>query len=67
MPRGITAEGLREAGARAEDVDTVIDNLEVVLNTLKQANLIFDGEAYGMLLRLNERVRSARKQNFAFA
>jgi len=63
VPRGITPAGLREAGARAEDIDAVIDNLEVVLNTLKQANLLFDAEAHSMLIKLNDRVKAARKQN----
>jgi len=63
VPRGVTAAALREAGARAEDIDLVISNLEVVINTLKQANLIFDAEAHNLLIKLNDRVKASRKQN----
>lgn len=62
-PRGLTAAALREAGKKAEDIDLVISNLELVINTLKQANLIFDAEAHALLIKLNDRVKETRKQN----
>lgn len=38
-PAGVTPASLRASGKRAEGIDQVILDLEVVLNKLKRANL----------------------------
>ncbi|HEY3452457.1 MAG TPA: hypothetical protein VGK67_39300 [Myxococcales bacterium] len=60
-PRGVTADSLRTLGKRAEDIDSVIANLEVVLSILKQSNLLFDGEAWEQLRKVNDQVKAQGK------
>jgi hypothetical protein len=62
-PPGITPQGLREAGQRADEIDTVIAELEVVLVRLKQANLLFDQEALRQLAQTNDQVNVQGKHN----
>jgi hypothetical protein len=57
----ITAEKLQSACEKAEDIDQVINDLEVVLTTLKQANLLFDAEAWELLRRVNDQVKAQMK------
>jgi hypothetical protein len=61
LPTGITIEGLIAAGKRAEDIDQVIQDVEVILATLKQANLLFDAEAYTQLRKVNDQVKAQAK------
>jgi len=63
LPPDVTAAALQAAGRRAEDVDQVIVDLELVLNTVKQANLVFDSEAHLLLGRVNDAVKAQSKQN----
>jgi hypothetical protein len=42
----VTPATLRAKGKRAEGIDQVLLDLEVVMNKLKQANLLFDADAY---------------------
>ena len=51
------------AGDRAEAIDLVINDMEVVLQTLKQANLIFDAEAYEQLRKVNDQVKAQGKHD----
>ncbi len=62
-PSGITPASLREAGTRAEDIDRAINDVEVILSMLKQANLIFDAEAHRELGRVNDQVKAQAKDN----
>ena len=62
-PRGVTSESLRAKGARAEDIDAVILDVEVILNQLKQANLLFDAEAWAELRKVNDQVKAQSKSN----
>src|SRR5262245_12978539 len=62
-PPGVTAASIRLAGRRAEEIDGVIQDLEVILTTAKQANLLFDAEAWRALRRVNDQVKSQAKDN----
>lgn len=62
-PGGVTAESLLAVGKRAEDIDQVILDLEVVLATLKQANLIFDAEAWEQVRKVNDQVKTQAKHD----
>ncbi len=61
LPTGVTAAALSAACARADGIDQVIIDLEVVLATLKQANLLFDAEAWELLRRVNGQVKEQMK------
>ena len=63
LPKGVTATSLRTKGQRAEDIDGVIADLEVVLQTLKQANLLFDAEAWDHLRAVNDQVKAQSKRD----
>jgi hypothetical protein len=60
-PPGVTVESLLAACRRAESIDQVITDLDVIVNRLKQANLIFDAEAWAMLLKINDQVKVQAK------
>lgn len=60
-PPGINAESLRSAGRRAEGIDEVIRDLEVVLNTVKQGNLLLDAEAWEQIRKMNDHVKTQGK------
>lgn len=60
-PAGITAESLVAAGNRAEGIDAVMLDCEVILRTLRQANLIFDAAAYEELRKVNDQVKAQSK------
>jgi len=60
-PADITADKLLAACEKAEAIDSVITDLEVVLGTLKQANLLFDAAAWEMLRRVNDQVKAQAK------
>jgi hypothetical protein len=58
---GVDAESLRKAGNLADKMDEFIEDVEVSLETLKQANLIDDAEAFNMLRKVNDQVKSQSK------
>ncbi len=60
-PKDITPAALREACGRADGIDQVIIDLEVILATLKQANLLFDAELWKMLRKVNDQVKAQAK------
>jgi hypothetical protein len=60
---GVAPAELRRMGAMAESIDDVIRDMEVVLAKLKQANLIIDGDAYTLLRKANDQVKSAAKHD----
>ena len=62
-PAGVTPASLRGTGKRAEGIDQVILDLEVVLNKLKQANLLFDAEAWEQIRRTNDQVKAQGKHD----
>jgi hypothetical protein len=62
-PAGVTPESLRAAGARAEGIDQVILDLEVVMNTLKQGNLLMDAAAWEQVRKMNDQVKSQGKHD----
>ena len=61
MPAGVTPDGLEKAGEDAESIDNVIASVEVVLNTLKQANFLLDAKAWEMLRKVNDQVLAQGK------
>jgi len=63
LPKDIAAELLRAACERADNIDQVIVDLEVVLGILKQANLLFDAEAWELLRKVNGQVKEQGKFN----
>lgn len=63
LPADVTAASLLAAGNRAEDIDQVIIDLEVVLATLKQANLMFDAAAWEQIRKVNDQVKAQAKHN----
>ncbi len=58
---GITPDSLRKKGRMAEDIDGVIDAVQVVLDKLKQANLLLDAAAWEELRKLNDLVKAQAK------
>lgn len=60
-PPGVTPDGLRLAGEQAEAIDVYIGDVEVLLNTLKQGNLLLDSAAYEALRKLNGQVKAQAK------
>lgn len=62
-PAGITPDGLVAAGDRAEGIDLVINDMEVVLQVAKQANLLFDADAYEQLRKVNDQVKAQGKHD----
>ncbi len=60
-PAGVTPDALRGACKRSDDIDQVIVNLEVILQRVKQANLLFDADAWEMLRKINDQVKAQAK------
>lgn len=60
-PAGVTAALLRAMGGRAEGMDQVLLDLDVVLNKLKQANLLVDAEAWEQIRKVNDQVKAQGK------
>ncbi len=61
LPAGVTSASLLAACARADGIDKVIIDLEVVLAILKQANLLFDADGWEQLRRVNGAVKEQAK------
>lgn len=62
-PPGVTPASLRDSGNRADSIDQVILDLEVVANKLKQANLIFDADAWEQVRKMNDQVKAQGKHD----
>jgi ABC-type transporter Mla subunit MlaD len=62
-PLGVVPASLRALGKRAEGIDQVILDLDVVLNKLKQANLLFDAEAWEQIRKVNDQVKAQGKHD----
>ena len=58
---GVTPEGLRTKGRMADEIDDVIASVEVLLEKLKQANLLLDAAAWEELRKLNDLVKAQGK------
>jgi hypothetical protein len=58
---GVTPEQLIEYGKQAEDIDSVIIDLIVLLGMLRQNNLLLDSRAHKALRRVLAAVRSQEK------
>lgn len=61
LPPDLTADALRRAARQADGIDRVIADIEFLLATLKQANLLFDADAWERLRKLNALVKSQEK------
>jgi hypothetical protein len=62
-PAGVTADSLRKAGERADGMDQVIQDIEVLLNRYKQGNLLVDSAAYAIVRQVNDQIKVQAKQN----
>lgn len=62
-PPGVTADALRKAGQKADGIDLIIHDLEVVLNRFKQGNLLVDAEAYKLVRQVNDQVKAQSKHS----
>jgi ABC-type transporter Mla subunit MlaD len=62
-PKGVSKAALLAAAERADGIDQVIVDLEVVLTRLKQANLLFDAQAWELLRTVNDQVRAQGKRD----
>jgi len=62
-PKDVTAASLREAGDKAERIDQVVHDIEVMLVMFKQASLIFKATAYEQVRKVNDLVRAQGKHN----
>lgn len=60
---GVTPEVLIEKGKVAETIDGLVNELEVTLNKLKQANLLLDAPAWELLRKVNDQVKAQGKHN----
>lgn len=54
---------MRKAGQKADGIDLIIHDVEVVLNRLKQGNLLFDAEAYKLVRQVNDQVKAQSKHS----
>jgi hypothetical protein len=61
LPPSVTAKALREAGQRAEGMDEVVRDLDVLRTTVQQANLIFDAEAWSLVRQVKDQVTAQSK------
>ena len=48
-------------GSKAEDIDTLIVELEQVLRAFRQQNLLYDSDAYELVRRANDQVKAQAK------
>jgi len=61
VPPALTAKALREAGQRAEGMDDLIHDIDVLRATIQQANLIRDEQAWSLLRQLKDQVAAQGK------
>ncbi len=61
-PQGVTPEALREAGRLAHALHQNINDLEVVLQRLKQAELLYGAHAHKMLCATNDQYKAQAKR-----
>ena len=62
-PAGVTPESLRDSGGQSLEMALLIQELEAVVNKLKQAKLLIDHESHLKLRRLKDTVRAEAKYN----
>ena len=61
LPKDVTAASLLAACERADGIDQIVIDLEVVLHILKQGNLLFDADAWEQLRKVNGQVKEQMK------
>jgi len=62
-PPGVSAASLRATGKRAEGIDQMILDVEVIMNKLKQANLLFDADAWEQIRKTNDQIKAQGKHD----
>lgn len=62
-PQGVTPATLAASGARADDIDQFLVDIEVVRQKLQQGNLMFDAEAWEQLRKVNDQVKAQAKHD----
>lgn len=66
-PPGVSPSSLREAGRKAEEIDQFILDLEIVGQILRQANLLFDADAWEQIRKMNDQVKAQAKHDPALS
>lgn len=66
-PAGVTPESLRAAAKRADEIDQYLVDIDVVREILKQANLLFDAEAWEQVRKVNDQVKAQGKHDPSLA
>lgn len=66
-PPGVTPASLRAAGKRADEIDQVLLDLDVLRQILQQANLLFDADAWEQIRKMNDQVKAQAKHDPALA
>ena len=59
----VTAGGLRQKGALAENIDQVIEDTKIALEIMRQANLLADADAFTELRKVNQQVKAQSQFN----
>jgi hypothetical protein len=67
LPPGVTPDSLRAAGQRADLIDQLLLDIDVVKQILQQANLLFDAEAWEQIRKVNDQVKAQAKHDPALA
>lgn len=62
-PKDVTPDMLRAAAKRADEIDQYLIDLEVVKQTLQQANLLFDADAWEQIRKVNDQVKAQVKHD----
>lgn len=57
-PPGVTADALRNAGTRADTIEQFVLDLDVLRERVRQAQLIFNAEAYMMARKMNRAIKA---------
>jgi hypothetical protein len=63
FPDGVTPKSLREAGQRADKIEQVLQDIEVLTSSLRQAALLYKAEAFEQVSRVNDLAKAYGKRN----
>lgn len=63
LPQGVTPATLAASGARADNIDQFLVDIEVVRQKLQQGNLLFDADAWEQLRKVNDQVKAQAKHD----
>jgi hypothetical protein len=66
-PPGVTPQSLREAGERADGIDQYLIDLDFLREKVRQANLLFDADAWKQARRMNDSIKAQMRHDPALA